>query len=211
MQPWHIQSDTWDLKYRRTVGSCKLNTLYPLPIVFCPSPSPVVKHTLAHRLLSSHQGKYPPSVHKMEWNRWHHNDWNHLQCFPQLCHLFFLRSDYYFWLFLSLNPHPPHPWVPAQLHPSSGCIVAVSSMPSRLTVLAKEAQAHWKPHGAAQSQPRGEKDERGVQGEERWRQGSGVIPTNLKSCSHFNCVIFSPSHISVRISVVSAKRLWIIA
>lgn len=44
-------------------------------------------------------------------------------------------------------------------------------MPYRLTGLAKEAQARWKPHGATQSQPRGEKEEGRVQGgEERWRK-----------------------------------------
>lgn len=82
---------------------------------------------------------------------------------------------------LALSPHwsttslfnlPVH----AQLYPSSGCI----SMPSSLTVLAKEAQAHWKPHGATQSQPRGERDEGGWG--KRSRRISGEKRNLLFSC-----------------------------
>lgn len=100
---------------------------------------------------------------------------------------------------------PPRSRVPVQLHPSSGCITRAFSMPSRLTGLAKEAQTHWKPHGATQSQPRGEREEGGVRGEERWRKEEAKVlvffPTSLKSCSHFSCVIFSPSHIFLKISM----------
>lgn len=78
--------------------------------------------------------------------------------------------------------------VPAQLHPSSGCIIPASSMPSRLTGLAKEAQAHWEPHGATQSQPRGEREEGVVWGEERWRKEEAKV---LNLGSQFSCIIFS--------------------
>lgn len=147
----------------------RINVLHSVPILFCPSLSLIVVHTLAHRLLSSHQGKYPLSVRKMEWNRWHQNDWNHLQWFPQLPYLCTPLS-LICWLLPSPRPLPRSRF-PAQLHPSSECTIPASSMPSRLTGLAKEAQARWKPHGATQSQPRGEREEGGVQGgEERWRE-----------------------------------------
>lgn len=78
----------------------------------------------------------------------------------------------------------------------------------------QEAQAHWKPHGATQSQPRGE---RGIQGEkERWREVETwcfffFLPpllNDMKSYSHFSCAIFSPSHIYMKLSSVSAKRFF---
>lgn len=60
---------------------------------------------------------------------------------------------------------------PVHTSPSSRFTVAASSMPSWLTVLAKEARARWKPRGATQSQPRGEREEGGERdGEERWRR-----------------------------------------
>ena len=106
-----------------------------------------------------------------------------------------------------LTAPPPCSCIPAQLHPSPGCFIPVSSMPSRLTGLAKAAQAHWEPRGATQSQPRGEREEGGVQGvEEIGRKGGGEVswyffsPTNGKPCSHFSCGIFSPSHIFMKIS-----------
>lgn len=199
----------------------EINVLCSVPILFCPSLSLIVAHTLAHRLLSSHRGKYPPSVRKMEWNRWHQNDWNHLQWFPQLSYLS-TRPSLLCWLLLSPPPLRPCSRVPAQLHPSPGCIVPVSSMPSRLTGLAKAAQAHWKPRGATQSQPRGEREEGGVQGgEDIGRKGGGegfwcffffFSPTNGKPCSHFSCGIFSPSHIFLKIPEdLHQITFWIIA
>lgn len=118
-------------------------------------------------------------------------------------------------------PLRPCSRVPAQLHPSPGCIVPVSSMPSRLTGLAKAAQAHWKPRGATQSQPRGEREEGGVQGgEDIGRKGGGEgfwcfffpPPTNGKPCSHFSAGIFSPSHIFLKIPEdLHQITFWIIA
>lgn len=58
--------------------------------------------------------------------------------------------------------------------------IAASSMPSRLTICAKEAQAHWKPHGAntksAKRRKRGGRrgKEGGQEGEERWRRAQGL-------------------------------------
>lgn len=58
--------------------------------------------------------------------------------------------------------------------------IAASSMPSRLTICAKEAQAHWKPHGAntksAKRRTRGGRwgKEGGQEGEERWRRAQGL-------------------------------------
>lgn len=173
----------------------EINVLCSVPILFCPSLSLIVVHTLAHRLLSSHRGKYPPSVRKMEWNRWHQNDWNHLQWFPQLSYLS-TRPSLLCWLLLSPPPLRPCSRVPAQLHPSPGCIVPVSSMPSRLTGLAKAAQAHWKPRGATQSQPRGEREEGGVQGgEDIGRKGGG---------EGFWCFFFSPPPPTGSLALISA-------
>ncbi len=84
----------------------KINVLCSEPILFCPSLSLIVIHTLAHWLLSPHQGKYPLSVRKMEWNRWHQNDWNHLQWFPQLPYRPTPLS-LICWLLLSLHQPPP--------------------------------------------------------------------------------------------------------
>lgn len=80
-------------------------------------------------------------------------------------------------------------------------------MPSRLTVLAKEARAHWKPHGATQSQPRGEREEGGEQdGEERWRRVEARFFCFVPPPMHHlditvSCAILSPSHMDLKISV----------
>jgi len=53
-------------------------------------------------------------------------------------------------------------------------------MPSRLTGVAKEAQAHCNPHGVTQSQPTGEREEEVVPQKEKWNKPSsshcGKIP-----------------------------------
>lgn len=102
LQLEQIQSDSRVVQFRM-YSMFEINVLCSVPILFCPSLSLIVVHALAHRLLSSHRGKYPPSVRKMEWNRWHQNDWNHLQWFPQLCYLS-TRPSLLCWLLPPLVP-----------------------------------------------------------------------------------------------------------
>lgn len=46
--------------------------------------------------------------------------------------------------------------------------------------------------------------------EERWREeeakGSGVFPRQIES--HFSCVIFSPSHIYMKIPMALHQNIW---
>lgn len=144
----HLQHALRHLGYTVQMYSMfKINVLCSVPILFCPSLSLIVVHTPAHRLLSSHQGKYPLSERKMEWNRWHQNDWNHLQWFSQLPHSTPLSLIW--WLLLSplttlypcSCPATPivwmhHPTQPLQCHPGS------LALPKRLTLTGSPMALH---------------------------------------------------------------------
>lgn len=117
--------------------------------------------THPHRLLSSHQGKIS-TVNAKKWRgtdgiRVIETTYNSSHNFPNFLLIPISHLSPWFAKYSSICT----PRVHAQLHPLSACIIPASSMPSRLTVLAKEALAQWKPHSATQSQPRGGKKKGG--------------------------------------------------
>lgn len=103
-----------------------------------------------------------------EWNRWHQNDWNHLQWLPQLplspSHRTppHLLTTFFFLLFFASSP--PIDWIqpslPLQCHPGSQFV------PKRLRLTGS-------PMERTQSQPRGEREEGGGERREDRKEKKG--------------------------------------
>lgn len=138
----------------------------------------IVAQTLAHRLLSSHRVIYPLSVQKMEWNRWHQNDWNHLQWFPQLP---YLSTPLSLPTFLSSTPPPftrshrlDSPSQPLQCHPGS------LFLPKRLRLTGSPMERHKVSQEEKESREENKEEKKGGG---KWRQRFWCVspPTNLKS------------------------------
>lgn len=145
------------------------STAFKMNVLFCPSLSLIIVHTLAHKLLSSHKGKYPLSVWKMEWNRWHQNDWNHLQWFLQLP---------YISPFLSPCSYPTTPIVWMH-HPSLFNAIQAHSSCQRGPGSLEAPRCYTK---SAKRRKRG--------GRRRKVDERGVFTTNLEFYTYFSCIIF---------------------